>query len=240
MPLTAPAMLLPLTAYRFAKRTLDIMLSAAALVVLLPVFLPLMVVLRLTGEGEVFYRQERVGYQGMKFGLLKFATMLKNSPNIGTRTITTKHAPRVLPLGRWLRKTKINELPQLINVLSGDMSIVGPRPQTEECYGYFPEKDRDWICKAKPGLTGVGSVLFRDEEETLARSSKGFARCYREDIMPYKLALEIWYIQHRSFWLDLKLIFITAWVVVFPRSMIYAGLLRGLPMRDSRPEPVPR
>jgi lipopolysaccharide/colanic/teichoic acid biosynthesis glycosyltransferase len=110
------------------------------------------------------------------------------------------------------------------------MAIVGPRPQTEECYGYFPEKDRDRICQTKPGLTGVGSVNFRDEEEILARSPKGLARCYREDVMPYKLALELWYIEHQSFWLDLKLIFITVWVIAFPRSTIYRRWLKGLPL----------
>jgi lipopolysaccharide/colanic/teichoic acid biosynthesis glycosyltransferase len=229
VPLSAPAMPLPSPAYRCAKRTLDIVLAAAALLVLLPLFVPLIIILRLTGEGEVFYRQERVGYRANKFSLLKFATMLKNSPNMGTRTITTKNDPRVLPLGRWLRKTKINELPQLINVLKGDMTIVGPRPQTEECYGCFPEKDRDRICQTKPGLTGVGSVLFRDEEEILARSPKDFARCYREDIMPYKLALEIWYIEHQSFWLDLKLILITVSVIAFPMSTVYRRWLKGLP-----------
>jgi lipopolysaccharide/colanic/teichoic acid biosynthesis glycosyltransferase len=221
---------MPPKSYLITKRIFDIVLAAAALLVLLPLFVPLIIILRLTGEGEVFYRQERVGYRGSKFSLLKFATMLKNSPNLGTRTITTKNDPRVLPLGRWLRKTKINELPQLINVLKGDMSIVGPRPQTEECYGYFPEKDRDRIYQAKPGLTGVGSVIFRDEEEILARSPKDFARCYREDIMAYKLALEIWYIEHQSFWLDLKLIFITVSVIAFPMSTVYRRWLKGLPL----------
>lgn len=216
--------------YLFTKRILDMVLSATALLVLMPLFIPIMVILRLTGEGEVFYRQERVGYQGKMFGLLKFVTMLKNSPNIGTKTITTKNDPRVLPLGRWLRKTKINELPQLINVLRGDMAIVGPRPQTRECYDYFPEEDRDRVYQAKPGLTGVGSVIFRDEEEILAQSPKGFSRCYREDIMPYKLALEIWYIERQSLWLDLKLIFITAWVIVFPKSALYRRWLKGLPV----------
>jgi lipopolysaccharide/colanic/teichoic acid biosynthesis glycosyltransferase len=230
LPLIAPAMLLPLPAYGCAKRALDIVLSATALLVLLPLFIPLMVVLRLTGEGEVCYRQERVGYRGNRFGLLKFVTMLKDSPNLGSKTITTKNDPRVLPLGRWLRKTKINELPQLINVLKGDMSIVGPRPQTEECFAYFPEKDRDRICLAKPGLTGIGSVVFRDEEEIVARSGKSYDRAFREDVQPYKLALEIWYIEHQSFWLDLKLMFITAWVIVFPRSTIYRRWLKGLPL----------
>jgi lipopolysaccharide/colanic/teichoic acid biosynthesis glycosyltransferase len=230
--MTSSAMLLPLPAYRCAKRALDIVLSTGSLLALLPLFVPLAIILRLTGEGEVFYRQERVGFRGRKIQLLKFVTMLKNSPNIGTGTITLQNDPRVLPLGRFLRKTKINELPQILNVLKGDMSIVGPRPQTEECYDFFPERDRDQIYLTRPGLTGVGSIIFRDEEEILARSPKEYARCYREDIMPHKLALELWYIQHQSFWLDLKLIFITAWVVAFPKSTIYRRLLKDLPLRD--------
>ncbi len=219
--------------YSFTKRTLDILLSAAALLVLLPLFIPLVIVLRLTGEGEVFYRQERVGYRGTRFGLLKFVTMLKNSPNIGTRTITTKNDPRVLPLGRMLRKTKTNELPQLLNVLKGDMSIVGPRPQTEECYNYFPERDRERIYQSRPGLTGIGSVIFRDEEEMLARSPKGYAGCYREEIMPFKQALELWYLENQSLWVDLKIIALTAAVILAPRSSLPYALLKGLPQRPS-------
>ena len=219
----------PLPAYRCAKRTLDIVLSATALIVLFPLFVPLLIILRLSGEGEVFYRQERVGYRGRKFGLLKFATMLKNSPNIGTGTITTKSDPRVLPLGKFLRRTKINELPQILNVLRGDMAIVGPRPQTEECYRYFPEKDRDKIYLAKPGLTGIGSVVFRDEEEILAQSTKGYERCYREDIMPYKQALEIWYLDHRSVLTDLKMILLTALAIFFPGNQLHYRWFRDLP-----------
>ncbi len=215
--------------YLCMKRGLDILFAGTALVVLLPLWVPLMIVLRLTGEGEIFFLQERVGYRGMRFKLIKFATMLKDSPNLGTRTLTTRNDPRVLPLGRFLRKTKINELPQLLNVLKGDMSIVGPRPQTEECYAYFPEGERDKIYLAKPGLTGAGSVVFRSEEEILSRSSKGYDRCYREDIMPCKQALELWYLKNRSLWLDLKIILLTAAAILFPESSLHTRLLKNLP-----------
>jgi lipopolysaccharide/colanic/teichoic acid biosynthesis glycosyltransferase len=187
-----------------------------------------MLILRLTGEGEVFYRQERVGHLGRKIKLLKFATMLKDSPNIGTGTITVKNDPRVLPLGRFLRKTKINELPQILNVLKGDMSLVGPRPQTEECFGYFPENGRDRIYLATPGLTGIGSIVFRDEEEVLAGSAKGYDRCYREDVMPRKQALELWYVENQSFLLDLKIILLTVVVVVFPSGAGRSKILNKL------------
>ncbi|MGO8677908.1 MAG: sugar transferase [Limisphaerales bacterium] len=213
---------------------MDVVLAGGAMICLLPLLFPLMLALRLSGEGEVFYRQERVGYRGRKFKLLKFATMLKNSPHIGTGTITTKNDPRVLPLGKFLRRTKINELPQILNVLKGDMAIVGPRPQTEQCYSYFPEKDRDKIYLAKPGLTGIGSVVFRDEEEILALSPKGYDRCYREDIMPYKQALEIWYLERRSSLVDAKIIVLTALAVIWPGRQMHDSFLPGLPRRARR------
>lgn len=219
----------PFPIYRCAKRTLDIVLCATALLVLLPLFIPLIVILRLSGEGEVFYRQERVGYRGRRFGLLKFATMLKNSPNIGTGTITTKNDARVLPVGGFLRKTKLNELPQLLNVLKGDMSIIGPRPLTSNHFDYYSEGVKEIIGHVPPGLSGVGSIVFRDEESLLAKSHKPLTQCYAEDIAPCKGRLEVWYVEHRSFWLDLKLIFITVWVIAFPRSTIYGRWLKGLP-----------
>ena len=221
-----------------AKRILDLFIAGAALLVLLPLLLPLMIILRLTGEGEVFYAQERIGYKGIKFKLLKFATMLKNSPNIGARTITTKNDPRVLPLGRFLRKTKINELPQIFNVLKGDMSIVGPRPQTEECYRYFPEKDREKIYASKPGITGIGSIVFRDEEEIIARSGKDYATSFREDVQPYKQALELWYLENQSFLVDLKLVFLTGLVILFPGTTLHKRWLDGLPKYAASIEPV--
>ena len=157
------------------KRLLDLSLSLAAALVFLPVGLVIAAVLCLTGEGEVFYRQERVGRDGKSFGLLKFATMLKRSPSIGTGTITLKNDPRVLPFGRFLRKTKLNEVPQVLNVLKGDMSLVGPRPLTPQTFAFYsPEVQRE-IVRVRPGLTGVGSIVFRDEESILGRSPRSAA-----------------------------------------------------------------
>ena len=151
------------------QRFFDIIFSSAALIVLSPLLVPIVIILKFTGEGEIFYVQQRVGKDGKMFGLLKFATMLKDSPNMGTGTITVKGDPRVLPFGRFLRKTKINELPQLINILKGDMSIIGPRPQDLRCFVVFPEKDQENIKKVRPGLSGIGSIIFRDEEGIMAR-----------------------------------------------------------------------
>ena len=135
------------------QRLLDILFSTSALIILSPLFVPIIVVLRLTGEGEIFFRQQRVGRGGVKFDLLKFATMLRNSPNMGTGTVTLKDDPRVLPVGRVLRTTKLNELPQLLNILLGDMSLIGPRPQTQRCFDAYPKSSQVEIVKVVPLFT---------------------------------------------------------------------------------------
>ena len=211
------------------QRMLDIVLSGLALLVLSPLLLPVMLALRLTGEGEVFYVQQRVGYGGQAFGLFKFATMLKNSPNIGTGTVTVKGDPRVLPLGGFLRKTKLNELPQLLNILKGDMSIIGPRPQTRRCFDAFPADSQAEIIKVRPGLSGIGSIVFRDEEE-LMHASADPERFYDEVIMPYKGKLEEWYVAHQGLGTYLLCIFGTTWVVLFPASRIVWRMFPGLPV----------
>ena len=211
------------------QRLLDIVLSGLALLFLSPLLLPVILALRLTGEGEVFFVQQRVGRGGQPFGLYKFATMLKNSPNIGTGTVTVKGDPRVLPFGQFLRKTKLNELPQLLNIFKGDMSIIGPRPQTQRCFDAFPPASQAQIIKVRPGLSGIGSIVFRDEEE-LMHASEQPERFYDDVIMPYKGQLEEWYVAHQGLWTYLSSIFATAWVVVFPKSRLIWRLFRGLPL----------
>jgi len=201
------------------KRFLDVALSFLALVVLAPFLLPVIVILRLTGEGEVFYIQERAGRGGNSFGLYKFATMLKNSPNIGAGEITVRGDPRVLPFGQFLRKTKLNELPQLWNIFIGDMSVVGPRPMVLNTYAHYPEEARQKLNTIRPGLTGIGSIVFRDEERYLADRDEPM-EFYREHIIPYKSDLELWFVENNTLWLYIKIIFVTAWVVVFPSSTI--------------------
>lgn len=210
------------------QRLLDIVFSGLALLLLSPLLVPIAIALRLTGEGEVFFIQQRVGRGGQPFGLYKFATMLKNSPNLGTGTVTVKNDPRVLPLGRFLRKTKINELPQLLNIFKGDMSIIGPRPQTRRCFDAFPARSQAEIIKVRPGLSGIGSIVFRDEEE-LMHASKEPERFYDEVIMPYKGALEEWYVAHQGLWTYLAAIFVTAWVVLFPESRLAWRVFPRLP-----------
>ena len=210
------------------KRFLDVVLSFLALVVLSPFLLPVVVILRFTGEGEVFYIQERAGRGGNSFGLYKFATMLKNSPNIGAGEITVRGDPRVLPFGQLLRKTKLNELPQLWNIFIGDMSVVGPRPMVLNTYAHYPEEARQKLDTIRPGLTGIGSIIFRDEERYLADRDEPM-EFYREHIIPYKSDLELWFVENNTLWSYIKIIFVTAWVVVFPSSNIVDKAFDGIP-----------
>jgi lipopolysaccharide/colanic/teichoic acid biosynthesis glycosyltransferase len=211
-------------------RFLDIIFSSISLLLLFPFGLIISLILKLTGEGEIFYTQERIGKNGRKFDLLKFATMLKDSPLIGTGDITVKDDPRVLPFGKILRITKINELPQLINILVGDMSIVGPRPQTPKNFDYFPEELKKIILSMRPGLTGIGSIVFRDEETIVALySDKSVEDCYREIIAPYKGELEKWYQKRQHIATYFLIIFVTMWVVVYPKSEIYFKIWPSLP-----------
>ena len=171
--------------YDLIKRVIDIAVAVPALILLLPLFLIVAIMLKMTGDHEVIYTQYRIGYRNRPFRIFKFASMRKGSDKLGS--VTFRGDPRVLPIGRVLRATKINELPQLINVLLGDMSIVGPRPLVDEGFRMYSEDVQDRIyAHTKPGLTGLASVIFRNEEALLSDSRKDVYRTYREDIMPLK------------------------------------------------------
>ena len=215
------------------KRGFDLIVSGLALAVLAVPLLLVMLVLRMTGEGEVIFKQQRVGQFGKHFGVFKFATMRKDSESTGTRDITLRDDPRVLPVGRFLRKTKINELPQLVNVLRGEMSLVGWRPLMPVSFSYYPADVQRRIVANPPGLTGIGSLVFRDEEAITERSEAPPEIVYREEIFPYKGELELWYAENRSLWLDLKILVATAFAVVLPGSSFYLSWFRNLPLRST-------
>lgn len=214
------------------QRFLDIVLSALALLILSPLLVPIAIVLRLSGEGEVFFIQPRVGRGGRMFGLFKFATMLKNSPNMGTGTLTVKNDPRILPMGHFLRKTKINELPQLLNILKGDMSIVGPRPLTERPFKAYAPATQAAIVQVRPGLSGIGSIIFRAEED-LMQGQVDHVRFYEAVVAPYKGALEEWYVANIGLRTYILCIVVTALVVLAPKSPIVWRVFKTLP----RPPP---
>lgn len=216
--------------YLLLKRFFDFLFSLVALVILSPLLIIVVIVLALTGEHTVFFFQKRIGYKNREFNIWKFATMLKNSPNMGTGVITLRNDPRVTRFGRFLRKTKINELPQLINVLIGNMSIVGARPQMRKGFDLYPPEVQKVIYNTPPGITGIGSVIFRDEEKIVSES-RDIEATYRQ-IFQYKGAVEIWYQRKISFYTDLMIIFLTAWCIVFPNSRLVYKIFPSLPKRD--------
>jgi lipopolysaccharide/colanic/teichoic acid biosynthesis glycosyltransferase len=218
--------------YLILKRIFDIILSSIAIILLSPILILIIIILKLTGEGEIFYLQERVGYKTKSFMIYKFATMVKNSPNIGTGDVTLRNDPRVTKAGKFLRESKLNELPQLFNIFMGDISVIGPRPLMRAGFNRYSLNFQNSVYNVKPGLTGIGSIVFRDEERILTESELTPHECYKEIILPYKGELEIWYQTNCSLFLDLQLIFMTAWVILFPTSKLYEKWFKDLPKRN--------
>lgn len=216
---------------KIGKRVVDLIIALITLIFLLPVFIITIVVLLLTGEHEVFYLQTRVGFLNSRFRIWKFASMLKISPEIGTGSLTVKGDARVLPFGRFLRATKINELPQIINVLLGNMSVVGPRPQMEVDFYKFSDEIQKTIYLTKPGITGIGSIIFRDEERLFSGVKGDLHVFYATHIAPYKGELEVWYLDKISLWTDIRLIFLTFWVIMFKNSNLPYLLFKDLPAK---------
>src|SRR5215510_15846165 len=219
--------------YKYIKRFLDILLSLVAIIILLPIFIPIIILLLLTGEHEVFFRQDRVGYHNKIFRIWKFATMLKNSPNMGHGDVTVRKDPRITSVGRFLRISKLNELPQIFNILSGDMSFVGPRPLMKVGFDRYTDEMKEKVYRVKPGLTGIGSIVFRDEELIITQSNLPPHETYRTVILPYKGALEVWYQLHVSFYTDFMILFLTGWAIVAPKSDLVNKVFPSLPKREA-------
>lgn len=221
--------------YLIIKRFFDILISGILLLILSPLLIPIMIGLKLTGEGYIFYKQERVGYKNKRFHILKFATMLKDSPNMAGGIMTSKKDPRITPMGGFLRKSKINELPQIFNIFLGDMSFVGPRPVMPISFETYPLEIQNIIYNVKPGLTGLGSIVFRDEENLLAEIKERGEDpwvFYRESIYPFKGELEKWYQNNFSFIIDLKIILLTAITVIKPNNNLLEKWFLKLPKRE--------
>ena len=224
--------------YKYIKRFFDFIFSTVMVLILLPLLIPILIGLKLTGEGYIFYKQRRVGYKNEIFEILKFATMLKDSVNMKGGAITMKRDPRITPMGSFLRKTKINELPQLFNVILGEMSFVGPRPvMKEQSFDYYPPDVQKVIFNVPPGITGIGSVIFRDEEQLITNAKelglnpKDF---YINQIYPYKGQLEKWYQANQSFTVDFKILFLTAWAIVFPDTNLAYKWFSELPAKPQK------
>ena len=209
-------------------RLFDFSLSLLAIILLSPLCLIIMTILIFTGEGKIWYTQKRIGKNLKFFNLLKFATMLENSSAIGTKSLTIKNDPRILPFGHFLRKSKINELPQLINILKGDMSLIGPRPLTNEAFMRYTKDSQTKISEMKPGLSGIGSIYFRNEEDLLDKNVDPI-EYYIEFIAPAKAELEIWFSKNNTLKNYFKMILATILVIIFPNLDILKLFFKDLP-----------
>lgn len=214
----------------FLKRAFDILVSLLGLILLLPFFAYVAMLLRREGQGPIFYRGLRAGRGGKPFQILKFRTMYERPESYKGPLITAKGDKRITPLGSWLRESKLNELPQLWNVLIGDMSMVGPRPEDVGITKDWPADARDEILSVRPGITSPASVLYRDEESLLP--ADGVMDVYFREILPDKLRLDRLYVRNHSLLGDLDILFWTAMAVVphvarhhIPESKLFAGPL---------------
>lgn len=187
-----------------AKRAFDVLFSAAVLLLLSPLLLAVAAWVKLDSRGPVFFRQVRVGRHGREFRILKFRTMHVDAPARGPQ-ITVGRDPRITRSGQVLRKYKIDEFPQFINVLVGDMSVVGPRPEVPRYVAMYPAATRELVLSVRPGITDLASIEYRDENELLGRSADP-ERTYVEQVMPAKLAFCERYVRERSFTGDLGII----------------------------------
>lgn len=188
------------------KRAFDLLFALVLLVLLSPLLLVFALAVALTSPGGAFFRQVRVGRGGRGFRLLKFRSMRPGSEAQGQLTIGGRD-PRITPVGYFLRKTKLDELPQLWNVLVGDMSVVGPRPEVPKYVAMYSSEQRA-VLSVRPGITGMASIDYIDENELLARAADP-EKAYIEEVMPAKLALDLRYVRERSFLLDLRIILAT-------------------------------
>jgi lipopolysaccharide/colanic/teichoic acid biosynthesis glycosyltransferase len=189
------------------KRLFDIVFSAAGLTMLGLPLLIVALIIRLTDFGPVLFKQVRVGKNGRQFNILKFRTMVVNAERLGAQ-ITVGRDPRITRIGHFLRKTKLDELPQLLNVLSGTMSFVGPRPEVPKYVALYNDEQRK-VLSVKPGVTDLASIKYHRESEILASAGDDWEKTYVEQVMPDKLRLNLEYIANRSLWFDVKLIFKT-------------------------------
>ena len=193
------------------KRTFDFLASSLGLCLLSPLFLVVAIAIRIDSPGPVFFRQDRVGKDGENFLIYKFRSMVANASEIGP-LITTAGDARITRVGRFLRRTKLDELPQLLNVWRGEMSLVGPRPEVPTYVALYNERQRE-VLSVRPGITDPASIAYADEEEILGEASDP-ARVYVEEVLPRKLELNLQYIEKMSLHYDVWVIWKTIWKVV--------------------------
>lgn len=203
------------TGFDWSKRSFDLFLSLISLVISTPVFLLSMILAKIQSRGAVFYKARRVGKDGRVFVMYKFRTMIENADQIGIG-LTTHQDQRVTLIGKFLRKTKLDELPNLINVIKGEMSLVGPRPESPEYVKYYSDRQKQ-VLQVTPGITGPSQIANRDEENKL-KSHEDIEHYYITELMPKKLELDLNYVATRSFMVDIGWLVRTFLVIFFPQK----------------------
>ncbi|MGH8615053.1 MAG: sugar transferase [Gammaproteobacteria bacterium] len=214
------------------KRVLDILGSTVGLLILSPFLLGISVAIKLDSPGELFFRQERIGRGGRPFRIFKFRSMVAGAPQFG-RAITVRADSRITRVGAFLRKTKLDELPQLINVLTGDMSLVGPRPEVSEFMNFYTPEQHALIVSLRPGMTDYAAILFRDESSLLDGQDDP-VEIYRREIMPIKFAYYERYSRNVDFLNDLRIIAATVSLLAFKHVPESFGIEHELQLTKRR------
>ncbi len=199
------------------KRTFDVVFATTAFLLLSPLFFLGSLLAKFQSKGPVFYKSKRVGKDEVIFKMYKFRTMVVNADTLGG-SLTTYRDKRITPIGRFLRWTKLDELPNLINVIKGEMSLIGPRPEAPDYVKYYTEIQKQ-VLLVKPGITGPSQLANRDEEEKL-KGQHDAEHYYITELMPKKLALDLHYVATQSIASDIRWLLKTCWVVVFPTRRV--------------------
>jgi lipopolysaccharide/colanic/teichoic acid biosynthesis glycosyltransferase len=218
--------------YSYSRRKwfIDTFFAAFLLVLLFPLLLFTVLLLFILNR-QVLYTKPRIGFNLKSFTILKFVTMIPNSHNMTYGTMTIGNDPRITPIGRILRKLKIDELPQLWNVIKGDMSFIGPRPLDQSEFDCYDAEVKNIIYSVKPGITGIGSIIFRNEDKILSHPSISPSVLYKELIAPYKGQLELWYLENQSFYVDFMLLLLTLVAIFVPNNGLVYKVFHSLPVK---------
>jgi lipopolysaccharide/colanic/teichoic acid biosynthesis glycosyltransferase len=218
------------------KRTFDLLVALAALIVLSPILLVLSLIIKITSPGPVFYRGVRIGQNGVPFRIFKFRTMVINAEQLGG-SATAEDDPRITPIGRFIRRNKLDEFPQFINVLVGDMSLVGARPEVKKYVDMYTEEEKQ-ILDLRPGITDWASI-WNSNEAAVLEGSNDPEKTYEELIRPTKLALQLFYARNHSLLVDVKILFHTFCKLLFedwtPRELMAYGKIRTYKMVSQVP-----
>ena len=218
------------SSYSRRKWVVDTFSAAFLLVLLLPLLL-FTVLLLFVLNRQILYSKPRIGFNLQPFNILKFVTMIPNSHNMTYGTMTIGNDPRITPIGRILRKFKIDELPQLWNVFKGNMSFVGPRPLDKSEFDCYPQHIKDVIYTVKPGITGVGSIVFRNEDIILSDPTVSPISLYKQKIAPHKGELELWYLENQSFYVDFMILLLTGLAIFVPNNQLIYRVFPSLPVK---------